>query len=91
MKVEVYGKDSCVYTQSALQAFDSMNIPVNYIRLSQNTHGNEISRLTKTQSTTVPVIIIDGKWIGGFDELKKIMNESWHRTVSKYASHNKSF
>lgn len=91
MKVEVYGKDLCTYTNASLRAFESMNIPVQYIRLAQNVTGEDIGKRTKTTSKTVPVIVIDGKWIGGFDDLKRIMNESWKRTESKYARAENSY
>lgn len=91
MKVEVYGKNGCSYTQAALEAFKSMNIPVTYIALASNISGASIGQRTKTKATTVPVIIIDSKWIGGFNELKKIMNESWNQYQNKYADYKKSY
>lgn len=94
MNVTIYGKDHCSYTKAAKEAFAALCVPVTYIALNETIRGKEIGKHTKTSSETVPVIIINGKWIGGFDQLKGILKQSWSQCESqpkKYSNYQPSF
>lgn len=79
MKIVVFGKDSCPYTQAAINGLKSFGLNPQYISVPPNVHGEQIGEMSGTKSETVPVVIINGVWIGGYTELKEHMNNVWNK------------
>jgi glutaredoxin len=69
----VYGRNSCPYTQRALEALDEKKISYTYVDISD--YQSEFFKLCAPKIgknyKTVPVIFRQGKFIGGSDELMK--------------------
>lgn len=69
--VKVFWKDPCPYCVNAKRLLDSKAIPFESIDLSDN--PEEMSRIkNETGWRTVPIIMIDGKLIGGYTDLKAL-------------------
>lgn len=70
-QVKVYTKDPCPYCVRAIRLLNEKNIPFEEIDLTDQ--PEEIDRVKqKTGWRTVPIILIDDKLIGGYDDLKAL-------------------
>jgi len=72
MKIEIYTKDHCHYCVSAKNLLNIKGLPYKEYHIP-----NDISRENVMEKfpdvRTVPIILIDGKYIGGFDILQKYL------------------
>jgi glutaredoxin 3 len=66
-RVQVYGTDWCPYCVAATRLLDSRGIGYTEVKLDAATMREKVWELG--QQRTIPLIIIDGKPIGGFQEL----------------------
>lgn len=78
MKVKIYSKENCDYCVKAKMLLKSKGI--NYEEYSVDIKSTEdIERVKKELKIddfkTVPQISINGKYIGGYDELRKYFNK----------------
>lgn len=74
-KVEIYTVDYCPYCQKAKELLTQKQIPFKEIDITENedVYRKELADFYHiTGSVTVPQIIIDGKRIGGFDNLEAL-------------------
>lgn len=73
-KVVMYKKNPCPYCDRALNFLESREIPVDVIDLTDK--PEEIDRIkAETGWRTVPIILINGKLIGGYMDLKALDEE----------------
>ena len=71
MKIKVYTTSSCPFCIAAKNLLSSKNLKFTEIDLTSDIELRlEVS--TKYNWRTVPMIIIDDKFIGGFDDLEKL-------------------
>lgn len=83
MKIVIYGKEDCRYCKNAVDLVREHNLPHKYYDVEND--GVDIQVLTiKTApgARTVPIVIIDDVWIGGYEELVKYIKQ-WKRYVSQ--------
>ncbi len=66
-KVEIYSTPACRYCQQAKRIFDQMSIP--YVEYNVQQDSVSLHVLKESGAQTVPQIVIDGKWIGGYTEV----------------------
>lgn len=77
MKVTIYGREKCSWCSKAKnlidKLFQSQTIDsYEYIDYQkENMSANDLSEIADTQVKTVPIILIDGKYIGGYKELEE--------------------
>lgn len=72
-KIKIYGKDTCPYTQRALQLLKERNIPFKYKNVENALEVYEKRNIAK-RPATVPIIFgPGGEYIGGCEELEKIL------------------
>lgn len=69
--VKVYSKSYCPYCTRAKQLLKSKDIPFQEIDLT-NDPATQEKLVQETGWQTVPMIFIDGKLIGGFDNLNEL-------------------
>ena len=70
-KVIVYSKNYCPYCDRAKALLSQLNIPYEEVRVDLEPNRLEEMR-TVSVGRTFPQIIINGKGIGGFDDLYKL-------------------
>ncbi len=76
MKIKVYWRREprCPYCERAKDILSSLAIAHELIEIGVDISRDEVkSRFP--QATTVPVVVIDGEYIGGFTELKQHLNK----------------
>ncbi len=74
-RVVVYSTGNCSYCERAKGLLEALEIPYTEVRLDVNkSHHREFLRLTNG-ARTVPQVIIDGRYIGGFVELQALHAE----------------
>ena len=77
MKITIYGRENCSWCSKAKdlvdKLFQSQTIDsYEYIDYQkENMSANDLSEIAGTQVKTVPIILIDGKYIGGYKELEE--------------------
>lgn len=73
-EIKIYTTETCPYCISAKNLLKRLNVPYKEIMLE---YGSEELRnlIKKTKFRTVPQIFIGDKMIGGYNELKDIIDE----------------
>ena len=77
MKVTIYGREKCSWCSKAKNLVDKLfqNQTIdNYEYIDyqkQNMSVKDLSEIAGTQVKTVPIILIDGEYIGGYKELEE--------------------
>jgi len=71
--IKIYSTAFCAFCTKAKELLDEMNIPYEDINIYEDADAMEVMR--EMEFTTVPQIMIDDVWIGGFTELAE-MQES---------------
>jgi glutaredoxin len=70
--IEVYGKDDCYWCGRAKAFLEDKKLPFEYFRIGEHLNRDEF--LEKFPGAkTVPQIIVDGKSIGGYDNLVNLL------------------
>ena len=75
MKVLIYTKDNCIWCDRAKILLDSKKISYNEIDLSDDSERLKFYEKIGDNVKTVPQVFIDGKRIGGFQDLKVFLDE----------------
>ena len=70
-KVVVYSSVVCTFCKMAKKLFDKLNVTYTEILVDQDPRQME-EMIKLTGRRTIPQIIIDGKPIGGFNELAQL-------------------
>jgi glutaredoxin 3 len=74
-QVEIYSKDYCPYCVAAMNLLTQKGVGFSLIDI---THDSDLQNQMLTRANprkTVPQIFIDGKGVGGFDDIKKLDSE----------------
>lgn len=72
--INVYGKHDCTYCAATKSLLDSKNIPYNYFNVGEDV-GIDFVIETFPGIRTVPIVQVNGKHIGGYDELREYLEE----------------
>ena len=73
-QVTIYKKDPCPYCDRAINFLNARGIAYNMIDLTGK--QDEIDRIkAETGWRTVPIILINGKLVGGYTDLKALDDE----------------
>jgi glutaredoxin 3 len=68
-RVKIYSTGTCPFCDKAKALLKKWNIPYDEVRVDGNPSGLKEMLEATNHARTVPQIVIDGKWIGGFDDL----------------------
>lgn len=68
-KVEIYSTPTCIYCEMAKDFFDENGIKYENFDVAANAAKRK-EMMEKTGQLGVPVIVIDGDWLVGFNEEK---------------------
>ena len=72
--VLIYSKDYCPYCTAAKELFKSKKVSFKEINISKDPKAlDEVKK--RAQHQTVPQIFINGKFLGGYDEVKALDDE----------------
>jgi glutaredoxin 3 len=75
MKAIVWSKDQCPYCDQAKALLTQQGVPFEERKIGDGYTREELLEAVPT-ARTVPQIIINGKSIGGFTELRKYIDET---------------
>jgi glutaredoxin 3 len=70
-KIKMIKKNPCPYCDRAMNFFNSKGVEVEVIDLTENL-DELMSWKQKTGWSTVPIILIDEKLIGGYNDMKSL-------------------
>ncbi len=68
-RVKIFSTGSCVFCTKAKNLLTKWKIPFDEVRVDGNAAGLKEMLQATNNARTVPQIVIDGVWIGGFDDL----------------------
>jgi glutaredoxin 3 len=71
-KVTIYTTSTCPYCNSAKNLFKSMHVEYEEISLNGKDELREQLSRENNGWRTVPMIFIDGRFMGGFDDVNKL-------------------
>lgn len=78
--VELYTKDNCTYCVQAKQVLRDRQIQFVEYKLNED-FTREIILEMFPEAKTFPVVVVDGFRIGGFTELRQMLNEEMKSTT----------
>ncbi len=95
-KVRLYSKSNCNYCRMSKNLLRQLKIPFEEIDVNDNTKRKEIyekfSQATGQTIDTVPIITCDGNYIGGYQELAKLLQPTFDyeklHTIAKIVAEN---
>ncbi|MGD8484442.1 MAG: glutaredoxin 3 [Thioalkalispiraceae bacterium] len=70
-EIEMYCTSTCPFCMRAEKLLKSKGVKINKINV-ENNQGKLKEMLKRSKQNTVPQIFIDGKHIGGFDDLSEL-------------------
>jgi glutaredoxin 3 len=73
--IEVYGRPNCNWCVAAKQLLNEKGINYRYITVGEDVGITEITEMFPGVRT-VPIVAVDGKRIGGYEELKVYLEET---------------
>jgi glutaredoxin 3 len=74
-RVKVYSTGICPFCQKTKQLLQKWNIPYEEVRIDLDRNAQREFIQVTNGARTVPQIVIDGKCIGGFDDLTELHME----------------
>ena len=84
MKIEMYSKKNCSYCYSARKILSENNIEFTEYKLTEDFTREQLLEKVPL-AKTYPVILVDDNFIGGFSDLKQLLenkNVIWKRHSS---------
>lgn len=72
MKIEIYTKDNCGYCVAAKSLLDSKKMEYVTYNMPEQISLEDLKEKFP-HARTFPVIVINGEWIGGFDQLQQVI------------------
>ena len=80
-KIEIYTRNTCIYCDRAKEFFKSKNL--SYFEYNIWTNSNYLDEVLKRSNgqRTMPQIFINNKHIGGFNDLKILIDKGIFETM----------
>lgn len=86
--ITIYGKENCTFCNQAKTYLCAKAIDFEYISLDSKESvvqmKEEVLGISADDKVLVPVVIIEGNWIGGYNELKKYIEENYSLVGDTY-------
>lgn len=70
MKVEIFGKEWCAYCDRAKELLDERKVPYEFYDVENSVRHHKEMMTRNPDAKTVPQVFIDGKLVGGYDQLR---------------------
>ena len=74
MKIEMYSKKNCSYCSSARKILSENNIEFTEYKLTEDFTREQLLEKVPL-AKTYPVILVDDNFIGGFSDLKQLLED----------------
>jgi glutaredoxin len=78
MRAEIYGTPGCLYCGAAKRLLDANKVEYSYTDITVGTNKEDLESRIGKAVITVPQIILNDVYIGGFTELQTVVKE-WHK------------
>ena len=77
MKAKVYGSSHCVWCDRVAKLLEDSGVEIEKIDVSQGKEFiKEMQEPAGEKVNTVPQVIIDGEYVGGFTETERFLNHN---------------
>ena len=74
MDAVVYGTESCGWCESVVRSLKKHTTSVTKLDVSEPENLAEMKKIVGDGAKTVPQVVIDGKYIGGYTETERYLN-----------------
>lgn len=71
-RVKIYSTGTCPFCDKAKALLKKWRIPFDEVRIDQDEAGLREMQIVTNNARTVPQIVVDGKAIGGLDDLTEL-------------------
>ncbi len=71
-RVKIYSTGTCPFCDKAKALLKKWRIPFDEVRIDQDDAGLREMQIVTNNARTVPQIVVDGKAIGGLDDLTEL-------------------
>ena len=71
-RVKIYSTGTCPFCDKAKALLKKWHIPFDEVRIDQDAAGLREMQIVTNNARTVPQIVVDGKAIGGLDDLTEL-------------------
>lgn len=69
MLFKIYGKPNCGYCKKAAEILTDTDLTFDYYTVGVDVTKQELENKLQTEIKTVPVVLVDNNFIGGYTEL----------------------
>jgi len=76
LQITLYGKSNCSYCKLAERYLQNHNIPYDYISANVPEVTTYLVENVSDKIRSVPVVLVNGLYIGGYEELQKYVAEN---------------
>ena len=80
-KIEIYTRNTCIYCDRAKEFFKSKNLLFSEYNVWDNPHYLDEMLIRSNGQRTMPQIFINNKHIGGFHDLKTLIEKGIFETM----------
>ena len=74
MDATVYGTKTCVWCDNVVRALKKNGAEVTKIDVSEPENFTQMKKFAGEDARTVPQVVVDGKYIGGYTEVHRFLN-----------------
>ena len=74
--IQIYGTPTCTYCSKAKALLDSRNIEYKYFSIGEDVSKSEVLEIIPEGWKTVPIILNNNSFIGGYDQLAQLIEET---------------
>ena len=74
MKAIIYGTDKCTWCDKVAKRLQDAGIDITKVDVTDADNLTEMKKFAGKDAKTVPQVVIDGKYIGGYTETERYLN-----------------
>ena len=75
MKAIVYGSKSCVWCDRVSHMLEDCEVEIEKLDITESNNMEMMKEAAGEKARTVPQVVIDGKYIGGFGETERFLRK----------------
>ena len=79
MKAIVYGSKSCVWCDRVTHALEESEVEVEKLDIAESNNLEKMREAAGQEARTVPQVVVDGKYIGGYTEIERFLRIEFRR------------
>ena len=79
MKAIVYGSKKCVWCDRVTHVLEECEVEVEKLDIAESNNLEKMREAAGQEARTVPQVVVDGKYIGGYTEIERFLRKEFRR------------